>query len=367
MAGAGRSRIPPRSGLRAWRWSRALRRADARRGRRQIDAHRERGLHRVLVFLRGDHEREVEPVRGRVRDGDAHQAGGVSDHAGACSRVILSAAPMRSPSFSRSSSSRTTTNFPAATSASASGMDANPGVGSSGSRSLGLASGCHAGRRRPRRASLGSSTSRRRRERRGLRAGRERGGGNRRVATRRGRANAADVRADRRPGRDRRRERAEREGGHRGGRARDFGTKFARAARVAGRTLLAFPRGRSGSSGLTSREGARSRSCASREKRTGVGGASRAPREGGVPDARPRGGPVVASITKPGHGRPRAVARSFIPRRRFRDGPANPDSSNHGRRINFHRRASRIFSGLQESGSGAFPREPRFLELTTAD
>ena len=59
--------------------------------------------------------------------------------------VILSAAPMRSPSFSRSSSSRTTTNFPAATSASASGMDANPGVGSSGSRSAPSASGCHEG------------------------------------------------------------------------------------------------------------------------------------------------------------------------------------------------------------------------------
>ena len=61
------------------------------------------------------------------------------------SGVILSAAPIKSPSFSRSSSSSTTTNLPAATSASASSMDENPGVGSSGSRSAPSASGCHEG------------------------------------------------------------------------------------------------------------------------------------------------------------------------------------------------------------------------------
>mmetsp|Transcript_903 Transcript_903/g.3593 ORF Transcript_903/g.3593 Transcript_903/m.3593 type:complete len:212 (+) Transcript_903:1089-1724(+) len=59
--------------------------------------------------------------------------------------VILSAAPMRSPSFSRSSSSSTTTNRPAATSARASSMEAKPGVGASGSSSAGLASGCQLG------------------------------------------------------------------------------------------------------------------------------------------------------------------------------------------------------------------------------
>ena len=59
--------------------------------------------------------------------------------------VILSAAPMRSPSFSRSSSSSTTTNRPAATSAMASSMEAKPGVGASGSSSAGLASGCQLG------------------------------------------------------------------------------------------------------------------------------------------------------------------------------------------------------------------------------
>lgn len=55
--------------------------------------------------------------------------------------VIVSAAQMRSPSFSRSSSSMTTTNCPAATAASASGIEANPGVGSSASSGSG-ASGC---------------------------------------------------------------------------------------------------------------------------------------------------------------------------------------------------------------------------------
>mmetsp|Transcript_15645 Transcript_15645/g.56193 ORF Transcript_15645/g.56193 Transcript_15645/m.56193 type:complete len:546 (+) Transcript_15645:353-1990(+) len=62
------------------------------------------------------------------------------------SAVMASAAPMRSPSFSRSSSSRTTTNLPAATSSSADAMVAKPGVGTSpsiwsGSRT----SGCHDG------------------------------------------------------------------------------------------------------------------------------------------------------------------------------------------------------------------------------
>ena len=59
--------------------------------------------------------------------------------------VIMSAAPMRSPSFSRSSSSSTTTKRPAATSARASSMEAKPGVGVSGSSSAGLASGCQLG------------------------------------------------------------------------------------------------------------------------------------------------------------------------------------------------------------------------------
>jgi hypothetical protein len=44
--------------------------------------------------------------------------------------VILSAAAIKSPSFSRSSSSITTTNSPRATASSASGMLLNPGVGS---------------------------------------------------------------------------------------------------------------------------------------------------------------------------------------------------------------------------------------------
>mmetsp|Transcript_2552 Transcript_2552/g.5724 ORF Transcript_2552/g.5724 Transcript_2552/m.5724 type:complete len:296 (-) Transcript_2552:290-1177(-) len=61
------------------------------------------------------------------------------------SAVILSAAPMRSPSFSRSSSSSTTTNLPAATSLSASSMEAKPGVGVSGSIVVGSASGCQLG------------------------------------------------------------------------------------------------------------------------------------------------------------------------------------------------------------------------------
>ena len=59
--------------------------------------------------------------------------------------VILSAAPIKSPSFSRSSSSSTTTNLPAATSSNALSIEANPGVGSSGSKSATSASGCHDG------------------------------------------------------------------------------------------------------------------------------------------------------------------------------------------------------------------------------
>mmetsp|Transcript_7950 Transcript_7950/g.26412 ORF Transcript_7950/g.26412 Transcript_7950/m.26412 type:complete len:287 (-) Transcript_7950:120-980(-) len=61
------------------------------------------------------------------------------------SGVTRSAAIIRSPSFSRSSSSNTTTNRPAAISANASGMLANPGVGASAPSTSAGASGCHAG------------------------------------------------------------------------------------------------------------------------------------------------------------------------------------------------------------------------------
>ena len=50
--------------------------------------------------------------------------------------VILSAAAMRSPSFSRSSSSSTTTSSPAATAPSAACIESKPGVGSARSQSL---------------------------------------------------------------------------------------------------------------------------------------------------------------------------------------------------------------------------------------
>lgn len=50
--------------------------------------------------------------------------------------VMRSAAPIRSPSFSRSSSSSTTTSSPAASAASASAMLSKPGVGSAKSCSL---------------------------------------------------------------------------------------------------------------------------------------------------------------------------------------------------------------------------------------
>mmetsp|Transcript_4917 Transcript_4917/g.21990 ORF Transcript_4917/g.21990 Transcript_4917/m.21990 type:complete len:547 (+) Transcript_4917:37-1677(+) len=59
---------------------RALTRGDTGGGPDQIARHGKRRLHGVLVLLGGDHEGQVESVRGLVVHGDAHQPAGVADH-----------------------------------------------------------------------------------------------------------------------------------------------------------------------------------------------------------------------------------------------------------------------------------------------
>jgi hypothetical protein len=73
-----------------------------------------------------EHRRQVEPVAVGVLDRDADVAGGVRTMKATSSGVASSAAKMRSPSFSRSSSSTTTTALPAAICAIARSMVSRP-------------------------------------------------------------------------------------------------------------------------------------------------------------------------------------------------------------------------------------------------